>query len=90
MLHYVHSAPDRQSQPASFPIGRSSECFSREAKFEDIVRKSTGSSFVLANLFSIGVTFEQQRINWREFIPSRLTKSPRSANMSAEQKQQQE
>jgi len=65
--------------------------FSPKPTFEDIVRKSSWVlPFVLLTLFSIGVTFAiNQRINWREFMTQQIEKSPRSANMSAEQKQQQ-
>jgi hypothetical protein len=85
-------APDAQSQPAISPIGRVfGVFFSPKPTFEDIVRKSSWVlPFVLLTLFSIGVTFAiNQRINWREFMTQQIEKSPRSANMSAEQKQQQ-
>jgi hypothetical protein len=84
--------PDAQSQPAISPIGRVfGVFFSPKPTFEDIVRKSSWVlPFVLLTLFSIGVTFAiNQRINWREFMTQQIEKSPRSANMSAEQKQQQ-
>jgi hypothetical protein len=41
-------------------------------------------------LFSIGVSVAiNQRINWREFMTQQIEKNPRTANMSAEQKEQQ-
>lgn len=85
-------APDAQSQPSISPVGRVlGVFFSPKATFQDIVRKpSWVLPFVLLTLFSIGVTFAiNQRINWREFMTQQIEKSPRSANMSAEQKQQQ-
>ncbi len=85
-------APDAQSQPAIGPTGRVfGVFFSPKLTFEDIVRKpSWVVPFVLLTLFSIGVTFAiNQRINWRQFMTQQIEKSPRSANMSAEQKEQQ-
>ena len=85
-------APDAQSQPGISPVGRVfGVFFSPKPTFEDIVRKpSWVLPFVLLTLFSIGVTFAiNQRINWRQFMTQQIEKSPRSANMSAEQKEQQ-
>jgi hypothetical protein len=85
-------APDAQSQPAISSIGRVfGVFFSPKPTFEDIVRKpSWVLPFVLLTVFSIGVTFAiNQRINWRQFMTQQIEKSPRSANMSAEQKEQQ-
>ena len=84
-------APEAQSQPVISPIGRIvGVFFSPKATFEDIVRKpSWVLPVVLLTLFSIGVSFAiNQRINWREFISQQMEKSPQSANMSAEQKEQ--
>src|ERR1700694_441833 len=86
------SLPVPEAQPAITPVGRITGCFfSPKATFEDIVRKpSWVLPFVLLTLFSIGVTFAiNQRINWRQFMTQQIEKSPRSANMSAEQKEQQ-
>jgi hypothetical protein len=85
-------APDAQSQPGISPVGRVfGVFFSPKPTFEDIVRKpSWVLPFVLLTLFSIGVTFAiNQRINWRQFMTQQIERSPRSANMSAEQKEQQ-
>jgi hypothetical protein len=85
-------APDAQSQPGISPVGRVfGVFFSPKPTFEDIVRRpSWVLPFVLLTLFSIGVTFAiNQRINWRQFMTQQIEKSPRSANMSAEQKEQQ-
>jgi Yip1 domain len=84
-------APDAQSQPVISPIGRIfGVFFSPKATFEDIARKPSWIlPVVLLTLFSIGVSFAiNQRINWREFMTQQIEKSPRSANMSAEQKEQ--
>src|SRR6202047_2310199 len=84
-------APEAQSQPAISPFGRIiGVFFSPTATFEDIVRKpSWVLPVILLTLFSIGVSFAiNQRINWREFISQQMEKSPQSANMSAEQKEQ--
>ncbi|MCU1241477.1 MAG: hypothetical protein JWO71_2203 [Candidatus Acidoferrum typicum] len=85
-------APDAQSQPGISPVGRVfGVFFSPKPTFEDIVRRpSWVLPFVLLTVFSIGVTFAiNQRINWRQFMTQQIEKSPRSANMSAEQKEQQ-
>ena len=85
-------APDAQSQPAISPIGRIvGVFFSPKATFEDIVRKpSWVLPVVLLTLFSIGVSFViNQRIDWRQFMSQQIEKSPRSANLSAEQKERQ-
>jgi Yip1 domain len=85
-------APDAQSQPAISPIGRIvGVFFSPKATFEDIVRKpSWVLPVVLLTLFSIGVSFViNQRVDWRQFMSQQIEKSPRSANLSAEQKERQ-
>src|SRR5579864_9148002 len=84
-------APDAQAQPAISPFGRViGVFFSPKATFEDIVRKpSWVLPVVLLTLLSIGVSFSiNQRVNWREFMAQQIEKSPQSANMSAEQKEQ--
>src|ERR1700731_2067228 len=85
-------APEAQSQPAISPIGRIvGVFFSPKATFEDIVRKpSWVLPVVLLTLFSIGVTFViNQRVDWRQFMSQQIEKSPRSANLSAEDKERQ-
>ena len=84
-------APDEQAQPAISPFGRViGVFFSPKATFEDVVRKpSWVLPVVLLTLLSIGVSFSiNQRVNWREFMAQQIEKSPQSANMSAEQKEQ--
>jgi hypothetical protein len=85
-------APEAQSQPAISAVGRViGVFFSPKQTFEDIVRKpSWVLPIALLTLFSIGVSFAiNQRINFREFMTQQIEKNPRSANLSAEQKQQQ-
>jgi hypothetical protein len=84
-------APDAQAQPAISPFGRIiGVFFSPKATFEDVVRKpSWVLPVVLLTLLSIGVSLAiNQRVNWREFMAQQIEKSPQSANMSAEQKEQ--
>lgn len=84
--------PAPEAQPAIGPFGRMiGVFFSPKATFEDIVRKpSWVLPVVLLTLFSIAVSVAiNQRINWREFMSQQIEKSPRAANLSAEQKQQQ-
>ena len=84
-------APEAQSRPAISPVGRVfGVFFSPKATFEDIARKpSWVLPVVLLTLLSVGVsTAINQRINWREFMSQQIEKSPQSANMSAEQKEQ--
>src|SRR6266436_8566427 len=65
--------------------------FSPKNTFEDIVRKPSWMlPIVLLTVLSLAVSFcINQRINWREFMSQQIEKNPRSANMSAEQKDQQ-
>ncbi|HVS88142.1 MAG TPA: YIP1 family protein [Candidatus Acidoferrum sp.] len=65
--------------------------FSPKATFEDIVRKpSWVLPVILLTILSIVVSLAiNQRINWREFMSQQIEKSPRAAQMSPEQKQQQ-
>ena len=83
-------APVAQTSISSF--GRvTGVLFSPIATFEDIVRKpSWVLPVVLTTLLSIIVTFAfSQRVNWREFMRQQIEKNPRSAQLSAEQKEQQ-
>jgi len=65
--------------------------FSPGKTFQDIVRKpSWVLPLALCTILSVAVSFSiNQRINWREFMSQQIEKSPRAAQMSAEQKQQQ-
>src|SRR5947207_15592754 len=86
--------PEAQAQPQTVvsPVGRViGVFFSPKATFEDIVRKPSWLLPVaLTTILSVAVSFAiNQRINWREFMSQQIEKSPRAAQMSAEQKQQQ-
>lgn len=84
-------APDAQEKPGISPFGRIiGVFFSPKATFEDIARKpSWVLPVILLTVLSIGVSFSiNQRVNWREFMAQQIEKSPQSANMSAEQKEQ--
>jgi hypothetical protein len=84
-------APEAQSRPAISPFGRVvGVFFSPKATFEDIVRKPSWILPVaLLTLLSFCVSLAiNQRINWREFMSQQIEKSPQSANMSPEQKEQ--
>jgi len=84
-------APEAQQASIS-PFGRVfGVLFSPKSTFEDIVRKPSWLlPVVLTTILSIVVSFSiNQRINWREFMSQQIEKSPRAAQMSAEQKQQQ-
>ncbi len=80
------------AQASISPFGRVIGVFFSPGKtFEDIVRKPSWMlPLLLTTILSIGVSFAiNQRINWREFMSQQIEKSPRAAQMSAEQKQQQ-
>src|SRR6202008_4133454 len=86
------TSPAPEAQAAISPFGRiAGVFFSPGATFEDIVRKpSWVLPVVLTTILSVGVSFAiNQRINWREFMNQQIEKSPRAAQLSAEQKQQQ-
>jgi hypothetical protein len=84
--------PAPKAQAAIGPFGRVLGVFFSPGKaFEDIVM---GPSWIvpilLTTILSVAVSFSiNQRINWREFMSQQIEKSPRAAQMSAEQKQQQ-
>jgi len=86
--------PEAQAQPQA-PISSLGRIvgvfFSPKATFEDIVRKPSWLlPVLLTTILSIGVSFAiNQRMNWREFMSQQIEKSPRAAQLSAEQKQQQ-
>jgi len=84
--------PAPEAQASISPLGRVIGVFFSPGKtFEDIVRKpSWVLPLVLTTILSIAVSVSiNQRINWREFMSQQIEKSPRAAQMSAEQKQQQ-
>jgi hypothetical protein len=82
-------APDERASVSSF--GRIlSVFFSPKATFEDIVRKPNWAlPVILLTVFSFVVCVGiNQRINWRAYVSQQIEKSPSTANMSAEQKEQ--
>jgi hypothetical protein len=84
--------PAPEAQATISPFGRIIGVFFSPGKtFEDIVRKPSWMlPLLLTTLLSIGVSFAiNQRINWREFMSQQIEKSPRAAQLSADQKQQQ-
>jgi Yip1 domain len=88
----VTSMPAPEARAAISPFGRiAGVFFAPKATFEDIVRKpSWVLPILLITLLSMGVSISiNQRINWREFMSQQIEKNPRSANLSAEQKEQQ-
>jgi len=84
--------PAAESPAAISPLGRVvGVLFSPKATFEDIVRKPSWLLPVLiATILGIVSTVVlNQRINWRDYIVQQMEKSPRAAQLSTEQKQQQ-
>ena len=65
--------------------------FSPKATFEDIVRRPSWIvPVLLMTVLGIGVAFAlNQRVDWRDIASKRIEESPRAANLSAEQKEQQ-
>src|SRR5580704_12601867 len=83
-------APD--AQPSLSPVARIfGVLFSPGKTFEDIVRKPSWITPVLVStlLSIIAVVALNQRMNWRDYIVQQIEKSPRGAQLSADQKQQQ-
>lgn len=84
--------PAAEPRAAISPLGRIvGVFFSPKATFEDIVRKPSWLlpfiiMFVLGLLAAISLN---QRMNWREYVSQQIEKSPRAAQLSAEQKEQQ-
>jgi len=65
--------------------------FSPKATFEDIVRRPSWIiPLVLMTVLGIVVAFVMnQKVDWRDVASKRIEDSPRAANLSAEQKEQQ-
>ena len=65
--------------------------FSPKATFEDIaLRPSWVIPVVLMTILGLGVAFVMnQKVDWRDVASKRIEESPRAANLTAEQKQQQ-
>ena len=83
--------PEAQAATLS-PFGRIlGVFFSPRPTFEDIVRKPSWLlPVILSTILGVLVSFAiNQRINWRDFMNQQIEKSPRAAQLSSEQKQQQ-
>lgn len=65
--------------------------FSPKSTFEDIVRRPSWLvPVLLMTVLGIGVAFAlNQKVDWRDVASKRIEESPRAANLSAEQKEQQ-
>jgi hypothetical protein len=86
------STPAPDPQPSLSPVARIfGVLFSPQKTFEDIVRKPSWIAPVLVStvLSILAVVALNQRVNWREYISQQMEKSPRTAQLSADQKQQQ-
>jgi len=85
-------APQAQPQAKISPLGRViGVLFSPKPTFEDIARKPSWLlPLVVTTILSIIATSAlNQRMNWREYISQQIEKSPRAAQLSAEQKEKQ-
>jgi len=79
-------------QASISPVGRIlGVFFSPKATFEDIVRKPTWilPTVLILVLATGGVVALNQHFDWRGYLAQQIEKSPRAANLSADQKQQQ-
>lgn len=85
-------APLAEPQAAISPFGRIiGMFFSPKPTFEDIVRKPSWilpMALILVLSF-LGVLALNSHFNWREYAAQQIEKSPRAANLTPEQKQQQ-
>jgi hypothetical protein len=84
--------PAPEAQSTISPFGRViGVLFSPGKTFEDIVREPSWLvPIIISTLLSIiAVVALNQRVNWREYITQQMEKNPRTANLSADQKQQQ-
>lgn len=84
--------PESQPQPAVSPFGRViGVLFSPKVTFEDIARSPSWILPILLTtvLSVISVVALNQRMDWRNYIIQQIEKSPRAAQLSADQKQQQ-
>jgi Yip1 domain len=88
-------APEFPVQPVEAkisPMGRViGMFFSPKATFEDIARKPSWLlPVVISTILGIISTVAlNQRVNWREYVLQQIEKSPRAAQLSAEQKEHQ-
>jgi len=85
-------SPVAQPHAAISPFGRvTGVLFSPKATFEDIARKPSWLLPVLLStiLGILATVVLNQRIDWRDYITQQIEKTPRAANLTAEQKQNQ-
>jgi hypothetical protein len=85
-------SPVAEPQAAISPVGRIiGVFFSPKITFEDIVRKPNWLlPMALILLFSlIAVIALNSHFNWRDYISQQIEKSPRAAQLSADQKERQ-
>lgn len=85
-------APAVEVQAAISPFGRIiGMFFSPKGTFEDIVRKPTWilPMILTVLLATIGVVALNQHFDWRSYMVQQMEKSPRAANLTAEQKEKQ-
>jgi hypothetical protein len=81
-----------EAQALVSPFGRIIGIFfSPKSTFEDIARRPSWILPILLTtvLSFISVTALNQRVNWHDYILQQIEKSPRAAQLSADQKQQQ-
>jgi hypothetical protein len=84
--------PVAEPQASISPMGRIIGIFfSPKPTFEDIARKPSWIlPVVISTILSIiAMVALNQRMNWRDYVSQQIEKSPRAAQLSAEQKQQQ-
>lgn len=86
------SMPAPEPQPSISPFGRIiGALFSPKPTFEDIARKPSWllPVILLAILGCIVAIGLNQKMNWREYVAQQIEKSPRAAQLTPEQKEQQ-
>lgn len=86
------SMPAPEPQAAISPMGRViGVFFSPKATFEDIARKPSWllPVILMAVLGAVVAVGLNQKMNWREYVGQQIEKSPRAAQLSAEQKERQ-
>lgn len=84
--------PAAEPQAGISPFGRIiGVFFSPKATFEDIVRKPSWilPTALILILGVVGVVALNSHFNWRDYVAQQIEKSPRAAQLSAEQKEQQ-
>lgn len=84
--------PVAEPQASISPFGRIiGVFFSPKPTFEDLARKPSWLlPIVISTILSvIAMVALNQRMNWRNYVSQQIEKNPRSAQLSAEQKQQQ-